>query len=231
MPPRPFMSEQQYPSPRAVVPFEEWLNAKFGGDPPEKAWRHKWNQPPDHFETRPTYAEYVVRTWEDPLGTLVSRFTPQQIGVALWDEHRVFLDVRLPQALRMRAWNALPNLFTQVFGRLGSEVLGHCSERIAETHSLDSACYMWWDIGTYLPDSPLMTQADEDAFSSVCEACLRFSHAGVQESALHGLGHALMCRRAKKRWQALIDQFLENGLARRPELVRYAKQARRGAIQ
>ncbi len=54
-------------------------------------------------------------------------------------------------------------------------------------------------------------------------------HPACQEGALHGLGH--WGEHAPNRAQELIDMFLSENRAARPELVAYARAARGGCIQ
>jgi hypothetical protein len=214
--------ELEYPPLRRVIPFEEWLQKSYEGG--EFCVE-------DHFETRATYAEYVVLTWEDPAGTLLRNFDLHQIGSGMRRQPHVFMDGYLPRRLRNRAWIALDILFIELFEKHCSNILSHCNESVRETKGLDVACYMWWDISPYFPSFPGVEAVDNALFLAVCKRCLRSSNAAVQESALHGLGHAVGYFR---RWEAagkLIDGFINGGWATRPELVRYAYSARKGKIE
>ncbi len=224
------MRKQHYPAPREVVSFDEWLVLKFGQPVPKYVWQYDWDEPEDHFETRATFAEYVVWTWEDPIETLVERFSISQIGAALWKEHHVYVDTSLPFELRMQAWRALPTLFLKLFDKQCSPTLGHLSESVPSTENLDSACYMWWDICPYYGGRSDLTKSDHDEFFGVIEACLQCKNPAVQESALHGLGHAEIYKETRYIVHQMIDLFLSKNWASRKELIRYAKQARKGRI-
>lgn len=204
------------------MPFEEWLDLKVGGLP-------KWHRPNDskydfdHFETRPTYAEYVVRTWEDPVGLLVGRYSLDQVGKVMWSEPLVCEDERLPLALRDRAWSALPNIFLTLFAKYSSPVLSHLNEKNSDTDELDGACYMWWDLR--------IVPYKDQRFFELIEACLQTRHPALQESALHGLGEIAWCEEAHPRIDEIVDHFLDSKIAARPELVKYAKKAQVGQVQ
>ena len=213
------MRPQEYPSDRPVLSFEEWLDIRTGKGEATEIPNHLEL---DHFETRPTYAEYVVRTWEDPIGLLVGKGSLNQLGETLYREWAVNTDTRLSSPLRDRAWQAFPNLFTRIFAQYCSPVLGHLSESNPTTERLDAACYMWWEVH-WIP-------YDDERFFRLMETCLATSHPAVQESALHGLGHAEYDKSARRHVHRIIDRFLQSNNAARPELVRYAKSARRGHV-
>ncbi|MCE9558832.1 MAG: hypothetical protein K8R88_07750 [Armatimonadetes bacterium] len=221
---------QDYPSPREVVSFEDWLQMKYGNPAPGEDFVYDDNWPGDEDDTKPTYAEYTVWTWEEP-EILVSKFSLDQIGNTFWHEEDIYVDLDLPRELRNRAWSALPTLFRELFARYCSPVLGHLNESDKGTQRLDGACYMWWDKSMYYPKSPRVTDEDNDAFLKVCELCLEIPHPTVQESALHGLGHAQRYRQVTSRVEAIIDHFLSQGNITRVELVKYAKSARTGSVQ
>jgi hypothetical protein len=219
---------QEYPSTRPVIPFEKWLEAKF-----LDRWQDldpNLNSERDHFENRCTYVEYVLWTWEDPKRWMLDRFDLQQIGRTMRDESHPYGNARLPKELRVRAWNALSCLFRDLFEPCTSGVLCHKNER-SETPDLDGACYMWWDVSPYFPGSPKMDQEDNKYFLSICEQCLKSPNATMQESAIHGLGHALGVPERLKEAATLLNGYLESDRFPRRELTKYAKKARHGRIQ
>lgn len=220
----------QFPPGRPILPFDVWLDKKYAHISPENEPLFEWDEPEDHFETRAAIAEYVVWTWEQPKELLLDRYTLSQIGSALRNEHHVYADARLPDALRNRAWAALYSLFDHLFAKVCSSALGHLGERQSEATLLDGACYMWWEVSLYSPDAERFTSADHEAFLRFTEWCLRSASPVIQESALHGLGHAVWSFKMKRIIERLIDAFLEENLAARPELVEYALDARRGRV-
>lgn len=100
--------------------------------------------------------------------------------------------------------------------------LGHLSETRSQ-EGLDSVCYMWWD-------NCACEDADEAAiFREIVRELLDSQFAAVQEAALHGLGHHI-CITKDTLATGLINEFLNEGKAKRPELNKYALQARTGDI-
>ena len=215
----------QYPSPRPVIPFEQWLDAKYLFD--WKSVDENLAKEREHFETRNTYAEYVVRTWEDPKRWLLDRLPLEAIGKTLQHEGHVYVNNLLPRELRDRAWQALSVLFKELFEPHTSGKLGHKNERLTD---LDIACYMWWEQSPYFPGSPAVTEQDNKFFLGICDQCLRSPNASLQESALHGLGHSIGITNPLLASRDLINAFLKENRAARKELISYAKRAGRGRV-
>lgn len=216
------MRVQEYPPHGPVVSFEEWLDLKYGDPGHNTCLNYEFDGPPDRDDTRATYAEYTVWTWEDPVALLVGKYPLNQIGAAMWHEPMVCDDGRLPQELRDRAWVAIHNLFRGLFGKYCSPVLSHLDESNPQSDELDGACYMWWHLKS--------TPYDDPRFFYLLEDCLESGHPALQESALHGLGHAEYDLSARPHVRRIIDRFLQSNWAARPELVPYAKCARRGQV-
>jgi hypothetical protein len=89
---------------------------------------------------------------------------------------------------------------------------------------------MWWDI------LPIGGQPDVASRREIDEACLQVMEQGLnlesiacQESSLHGLGH--WQHRYPQRVDQVIDPFLAAHPNLRPELLAYARSARRGCVQ
>lgn len=61
------------------------------------------------------------------------------------------------------------------------------------------------------------------------ERCLSPKHHACVEAALHGLGHWQL--NFPERTEPIVDRFLKERDGLRPELVRYARRARDGAVQ
>lgn len=211
-----------------MLTLDRWLDIKFKAAP---ASAYEEEILFDHRETRATYAEYVVMTWEDPRNLLISRFSLDEIGESMWREEHVYMDPLLPRNLRDRAWKALSNLFQSLFEPLVSDKLGHLGESALATEKIDGACYMWWDVSPYFPGSPYAEPADDAAFLSVCRQCLYSSRPAIQESAIHGLGHALGTSSPLRPAAKLLDGYIRSRITARRELVSYAKLARKGMIQ
>jgi len=91
-------------------------------------------------------------------------------------------------------------------------------------------CYMWWD-AIYFGDTgdPRLAQEFSAALIEAMGRTLAIPHPACQEGALHGLGH--WGSHAPARAEALINAYLTQNRASRPELVNYALAARSGCIQ
>jgi hypothetical protein len=145
--------------------------------------------------------------------------------------NHVYVDPALPRELRNRSWQALITLFSVVFEPYVGQFLGHCSERHPTQSKLHADCYMWWDVSPYYPESQYATDDDHGYFLATCAHCLRSDQGAIQESALHGLGHALgVSRLLAQPVHDLIDEYLTSGRIARKELIGYAKRARRGRV-
>ena len=120
-------------------------------------------------------------------------------------------------------------------------MLGHTSERWG--NPLNYIAYMLWDV------SPLIYHARDDnrlfsAITDVLEDALNLSNAACIESALHGLGHAQ--HYYPDAVELIIDRFLAGAVDEResskyegrrssrrplrPELLKYAREAREGVV-
>lgn len=225
------MQTQEYPAPREVVSFKDWLALKYSEHPEAQMTDRQSELLRDHIETRATYAEYTVNTWEDPEGLLTSSFTLERIGAVMQREHHVYVNMRLPSALRMRAWAALTTLFRELFDRHCSTSLRSLSSMRSPTKGLDTACYMWWEYSPYYPEMKGAAAEDHEQFFAFCANCLAMANPAVQESALHGLGHAQKHKPTGKQVESIIDAFLSGGADVRPDVVRYARSARQGRVQ
>lgn len=221
--------EQLYPSPRTVLEFETWLHGRLEGE---------WGDAPrylvdeiGHSENRMTYVEYLLWVWEEPRRFLVERYDANTIGRWLQQVGHPYASIGLPYEFRMRFWTALGTLFQDCFQPLVSDALVHRSETNAATKDLDQACYMWWEASPYYPSLPGLMTEDHERFLDVCRLCLNSGKAALQESALHGLGHALGIDRPLLAARDVVDEFLRPGSFARPELLKYAKRARAGSVR
>ncbi|MEQ1822776.1 MAG: hypothetical protein ABL949_09710 [Fimbriimonadaceae bacterium] len=205
-----------------MIPFCEWLETRYSGGGPTHD---------DHFETRATYAEYVVLTWERPTEFLTTRFTLDQIGEVMMRERHVYGSAQLPRELRNRAWRALSPLCGELFAPNVSDSLSHRNESAKGTARLDGACYMWWDVSPFYPGNRSMTPVDSAFFVSICRECLASPKAAIQESAIHGLGHAVGISEPLIEARTALDDYIREANFARPELLQYAKRARKGRVQ
>jgi len=180
-------------------------------------------------------AAHVLRLLEAP-GLLIGRRSDGQIASGLkylFDYMTGFADVRdfadpsVTTAQRMALASQIDRLWTQIFAARCAPVLGHMSETATP---LDMLCYMFWDGFHGIDVADPRERPDLNAaFIEAMGRILAIPHAACQESALHGLGH--WGDQAPERAEALIDAYLAENRATRPELKRYALAARGGCVQ
>lgn len=210
-----------------TMAFDDWVRAWF--DHPEKeSWDWVGADDPPELSHADTLA-YATQLFTYS-GTLLKAYSDTQVGSGLWafinemDSPLYALqDSGQPRPQRRACLRSAYRVFKDLLATRCAETLGHYSEKSSK---LNTVCYMWWDI------FPLYTGAApelDDTVLTLMERTLALPHAACQESALHGLGHWHRGAHAK-RIEAIIDAFLEAKAARRPELVVYAQNARRGAV-
>lgn len=126
---------------------------------------------------------------------------------------------------RAAVWDAVARFFAEVLAPGCSPTLGHLSE---EGRPLNGVTYMWWESfpGFANPDDPGRNLVDQAELACL-RAVLAIDSAACQEAALHGLGH---WARREPRCEAIIDAYLAEGRAIRPELIAYAQAALGGCI-
>lgn len=213
------------PSMSSRMAFEDWVSAWF--DRPDH-WDWVCAEDLPELPAAETLA-YATQLFQSA-GALLAPYSDTQVGTGLWafineigSPLYALRDKQVPLAVRHACLAAGSQVFEEVFATRCTEALGHLSEPSGE---LNAACYMWWDI------FPLYTGASpelDDTALTLMERTLALSHAACQESALHGLGHWHHGDHAK-RIERTIDTFLARKAARRPELVVYAQNARRGYV-
>jgi hypothetical protein len=216
-------------------------------DPDYRAWRcHLFDHPDDDpewyfaadFEFIPispqALAAHVLRLFEAP-AFLLHDYSDQQIasGLKYLIDNACGGDIRLmshsavPQSDRLALAARIDRVHSQIFAARCTPALGHLSE--GADRPLNMLCYMWWD--SIILEATGDPRLDTEFFAALIEAMgrtLAVPHAACQESALHGLGH--WGDRAPERVEALIDAFLAENRAARPELVAYAHAARCGCV-
>ena len=105
-----------------------------------------------------------------------------------------------------------------------SPALSHFDE--PGTKPLNSICYMWWDLRR---DDCSKNQEIHQLFLKIMEKILYLNSDACKESALHGLGHWHFA--FPEQTTVIIDKFLACANNIRPELKRYALNARIGYVQ
>lgn len=214
------------------IEFEDWVRGLF--DHPDDWEWHKDCGQLWHISLVNTVA-HAIGLFETA-GETLAPYSDHQIGQGLWaliisidSPLCELMDHSVPEADRLRCLAAIPGVYEQVFAPRCAEVLCHLSEK---SSTLNGACYIWWD--PY--PSPWSTRgmtAEENAITlAVMERALALPNAACQESALHGLGHWIeRYEECNERATGIIDAFLASGSVRRPELIEYARRARKGRVQ
>lgn len=217
-------------------------------DPTYRAWLdHLFDHPDDdpewYFATGfefieippPTLAAHALRMFEAP-ALLMSHYSDQQIASGLkylidngcGGDIRLFSHPPVSQSDRVKLAARIDRVYSQIFAARCTAALGHLSE--VPEQPLNMLCYMWWDI--IVLEETGDSRLDREFFEALIEAMgriLAIPQAACQEGALHGLGH--WGEHAPARAEALIDAYLAENRAARPELVAYARAARTGCIQ
>jgi hypothetical protein len=214
--------------------YQTWLDHLFD---------HPDNDPDWYFaegfefsEISPqTLTAHTLRLFEAPV-LLMTHFSDQQITSGLkylidnscGGDIRLFSAPSVPQSDRLELAARIDRVYAQIFGARCSPALGHLSE--VPDQPLNMLCYMWWD--AIVLESTGDAQFDREFFTGLVEAMgriLAIPHAACQEGALHGLGH--WGQHAPDKAAVLIDAYIAENRAARPELVNYAHAARSGCIQ
>jgi hypothetical protein len=214
--------------------YEIWLDHLFNHPDDQPEWYFSTDF--DFIEISPqTLAAHTLRLFEAP-ALLMSRFSDQQITSGLkylvdggcGGDIRMFSHPPVPQSDRLELANRIDRVYSQIFAARCTPALGHLSE--VPDQPLNMFCYMWWD--AIALEATGDVRLDREFFEALIEAMSRIlaiPHAACQEGALHGLGH--WGEHAPDRAEALIDAYLAENRAARPELVNYARAARSGCIQ
>lgn len=214
----------------AVPPrYQEWLEFCFGrtGDETDP-FRMDWDfdAPPEEL------AELFVYTMKHSGSDLIG-YSDRQLSIGLQAlmfnnfSTLVFelMQPRLGDDLRVEAIRSLGALYSKCLEKRSPPVLGCRSESIG--NPLEFFTYMLWDV------TPLDQLANREGpcrneLLQVWRSALGSSNEACIESALHGLGHASGGMR--KRAEAIIDDWIDDGPRVRPELIEYARAARTGCI-
>ncbi len=217
--------------------FNNWIKYIFDHPVTEPAWY--WEEEDDWVWDIPPAATvaYITTAFENAK-QVFEPFSDAQLNQGLWYlisnscSNQIFallqLENGVPWLDRQRCIRSIFTLFQQCIAKRCSPHLGHLDEPNA--NPLNSVCYMWWDIFPWYghPREPMYQEIDEE-FINVMQMTLQLNSDPCRESALHGLGH----------WQiyypekitAIIDDFLARNPRIRPELKKYALNARVGYVQ
>lgn len=215
-------------SSESLLAFEDWLDFAYSSDEQSVLELHSgraWD-----FVARDAYAEYLIRSWEDPQRWLLDRYSLKQIGTGLWRTPHVYANHDLPRELRLRGWVALRTLFRKVFTPLVSDSLAIMNELEMPADELNMICYMWWDMASFHYRKEGADDIDRSHFLALCRECLFSPRPVLQESAIHGLGHACSWEQSFPPARELLEEYLIADVAARPELVAYAREVLTGEI-
>lgn len=187
----------------------------------------------------PTLAAYIAQLFETA-AALHPRFTPDQLGEGTWFLFGCgscyFNAVNRPPVsadLQVRVYRAMTTLYTDLYDKLCNDA-GDSDDDLSDTHTLDGAVYMIWDMGGGLdlplifPDqNPHLLEPGFETLQSVLSRCVTGS---CLKSALHALGHLQHVH--QRRVDALITAFLKKrGHGLTAWLRDYAIAARDGMVQ
>jgi hypothetical protein len=220
---------------------DDWSDDAPGSDPDRLATAE--SLPP------PTIAEYLVRLMENSSG-LEKRFTPEQIGKAVWYLfgigssyfHHIQSKEVAPE-LQVRVYSSIPRIYIDLFDKVCNRDAEETDD-LSNTDPLDGAVYMIWDMDVLR--GPLMTPGggsyyqppsstpDPDlrvpGYKSLETILLKCITPTCLKSALHGLGHLEMYNASEV--HRIIDGFLKKRGPHLPAwLTDYASYARDGRVQ
>jgi len=216
--------------------LEAWITYIFDHAVAERKWY--WSENPPEWQGAPEDVPALIADTFEHGGELLARFSDEQLDQGFWflldggppDLFLALVDPEISLATRLRALRSFVPLFEQVMAIRCSSHLSHLDEQPANT--LNSACYMWWDLLWYQlkDDDPLQEQGrvhfDADILA-IQRRLLAIPHDACRESALHGLGH---WARHYPQVAEIIDDFLSSTPGLRPELIAYAQRAKIGNV-
>lgn len=212
--------------------FDEWLRFVFDHPASDRWW---YDTDADEWRgTSSVAVDYLTRLFSDPR-RWCQGFSDAQLNDGFWfllDAHTgngadSLLDDEIPWPVRQYCLEGITTLFQQLFADRCSQRLSHFDER--GVRPLNSICYMWWDLFPTFGPSGKPSQAPFDATAmDVMQRVLQINSQACQESALHGLGHYRYAH--PTRVKRIIDEYLRCNPELRPELVAYARDARKGEV-
>lgn len=218
--------------PPSAIPqrYDEWLSYIFGrttedSDPFGMDWI---------FKGAPSNVAELTRYTFEHSSRDLAVYSDRQVSIGLQallfcnfsDFAHVISGPDVSDQLKADVIKSLLPLYRDCLAMRSPPVLGHRSESVG--NPLEFLTYMLWDV------SPLdvmahRTKGGTDALIDVLTAVLQLQNDACVESALHGLGH--FPRSLRHRADSVIDDWLAEKPAGRPELLDYARAARTGCIQ
>jgi hypothetical protein len=189
--------------------FEHWIRFAFDHPVSDTPWYYSEEM---YFECDPqTVISYYTRLFHNPR-PLLSQYDEARIEQGLWfvvgsQLSEWLWDADIPLHLRVECIEAMPAMF----------------RKFLIDHTLDTSCFMWWDMLRYFGESP-----DPNIVSSMERALdqvLGLPARHCQLSALHGLGHLNHDSRER-----IIRSYLSANPDIDDELRKYAEDAIAGTI-
>jgi hypothetical protein len=225
-----------------VERFEEWIRFVFDHpaasalEPAARDWYWDADDEIERWTDQPTLTvQWMTRLFEHPES--LAPFSRDQVaqGICLLVGESSpgtfageLLNADIELDLRLGCVRAIPSFFANY---MALKCVKPTLVRSAGTDALEWACFMWWDIWPTWnyrmaqPSTDIIAAALLDAMAAIGA----LPSTACAESALHGLGH-WYSRRSNYSGRALeiIDGLLLHADGWSPELVEYAKAARRG---
>lgn len=218
----------------AEISFEDWVKGRFDHPAGLEPWYYDHHACPADPSAEVSL-KYLSRLFSES-GELLKKYSDRQVNEGLWyllspassNEALSLIDTALPLSERVKGVASIYRLYADCFFVRCSVKLSHLGKE--RDHSVNSICYMLWDVLS-LPAFGGKTERKEidAACLSVMAEALSLPHDACRESALHGLGHAKVYYPAEV--ERIIDAFLKEARDIGPELLRYARAARAGAVQ
>lgn len=214
--------------------YQKWLQYVFDRPVTPNGWYFDLECPPFEAENN-ELAELIACTMEN-CGRDFGAYSDAQLRYGLEyifnnscsDAVFSIMDDAVPLALRLRAVEAIGNLYRDCFAQKCAPVLGHTSQ--PGGNPLNDVCYMLWDAS---PLSYWERSKDRQIFyraiSDVMAETLESENPACVESALHGLGH--ICSYYNDRVVEIIDAYLRRNVFVSAGLREYAQKASVGHVQ
>jgi hypothetical protein len=218
--------------------FDQWINGIFNhsvAGPDDTAWY--WSPDADTCEEENEInVVYLTRLFVES-DEVLRKFNNAQVNQGLnlivngscSNHSHCMMDENVLWPARRDAIRAIFDVYAKCFALRCDSVLSHGQYGYSVKNTLNTICYMWWDVFPMWGDAA-ETSRGEEAIEciDVMKRCLSLSHLACIEGALHGLGH----------WESnfpqlvrpIIDQFLSERNGMPPELLTYAGRAREGAV-
>jgi hypothetical protein len=213
--------------------FEQWIDCIFNHPVDDPAW-HRTPDADICVEPDEVNVAYLTRLFTESARVLrpfddaqVNQGLNLIVNSACSDHPFSIVGGHARWSDRRQAIRAIFDVYANCFASRCAEGLSHLDE---PANPLNYICYMWWDVfPAWAGPSKSEDAAEAAEYIAVMERCLTLSHHACLEGALHGLGHWQLI--FPQRVEPIIDRFLRERNDLRPELVRYARRARDGAVQ